>query len=150
MKAGFLGLKTPNTNSTTNNNPDLIQLVIWDELPLNDDNQHPVNIRYIARFNDILAAQMHFHAGLRKHSHDIDQHSYKTNLSNAIAIIESNDDLRHKRIWIDPAISEHVLKEIQQLSNKKRSNKKIINWIIQLIGVAALGLLAFRFLANIW
>jgi hypothetical protein len=150
VKAGFLGLETVTSNEklTNSNQPELIRLAIWDKLPVSEDQHYPKNIRYIARFNDILAAQMHFHSGLRKHIYDVNNHIYKAHLGDAIAVIEANDDLRHERVWIDPCINEQTLVSIQNLADKKRSRKKLINRMIQLVGIAALGLLAMRFLGS--
>lgn len=156
MKAGFLGLETnPDNNSHHNaknylsRNPELIKVVIWNENPATEKNHYPSNIKYVARFNDILAAEMHFHSGLRKQLHDINTHTYQANLSDAIAVIEANDDLRHERIWIDPEISDRTLEAIQSKAVQKRRRNKTINRIIQLVGIAALGLLALRFIGSV-
>ncbi len=137
----FLGLET-NLGNTK-----LITLLLWDENPAAENNHFPKNIRYVARFNDILAAQMNFHRGMRKQLRDIN--TYKADLSEAIAVLEANEDSRHKRIWIDPKISNQTLAAVQSKFELKRIHKKIINRIIQFVGIAPLCLLVFCFFGSV-
>jgi len=142
MKAGYLAIETPSEEMHLTG---LIKVLSWDELPpaQNDSEgrKYPENIHYIARFNDVLAATMHFHNGLRHKLEDLDEHIYRAKLSDAIAVIEAEDDLRHERIWIDPSIKQEELDIIKSDIEKIRSKKERIDKAIQIFGYLAIGLL---------
>ena len=147
MTTGYLGLLT-DTDTGTNNDPELITLTSWDQNPANEDHVYSKNIRYIARFDDILAAQMHFHNGMRKHLQDVDTHTYRADLIDAIAVIEAEDDLRHERIWIDPEITNQEMQTINTEAQQLLSHKKSIDRFIQIVGFAAVLLLVIMLLLN--
>ena len=106
-------------------------------------------MHYIAKFNDILAATMHFHNGLRNKLEDIDEHIYRAELTHAIAVIEAEDDLRHERVWIDPAINQEELDIIKNDADRIRSKKEKIDKAIQMLGYLAIGLLAVYGIATV-
>lgn len=152
MKAGYLVIETLPQEADQSG---LIKLLTWDELPHSESNdadtteqtKYPENVHYIARFSDILAATMHFHNGLRHKLEDLNEHIYRADLTDAIAVIEAEDDLRHERIWIDPAISQEDLEVIKNGTNKIRSKKDKINLLIKILGIFAVGLLIFNAIA---
>lgn len=146
MKAGFLGIETPPENAHLTG---LIRLVSWEELPISEDSQYPENVHYIAKFNDILAAELHFHNGLHNKLQDVDQHIYRADLADAIAVIEAEDDLRHERIWIDPTINHQELDKIKENIVKIRTRKEKTDRAIQLLGYAAIALLVLYGLSSI-
>ena len=146
MNAGFLGIETLPENANTSR---LIRLVSWEELPVSKDNQYPENVHYIAKFNDILAAEMHFHNGLHNKLQDVNEHVYHADLADAIAVIEAEDDLRHERIWIDPAINHQELDKIKENIVKIRTKKEKIDRAIQLLGYAAIALLVLYGISSI-
>ena len=150
MKAGYLAIETPPEESHLSG---LIRLVSWDELPKTDDKtedrKFPENIHYIARFNDILAASMHFHNGLRHKLEDLDEHIYRAELTHAIAVIEAEDDLRHERVWIDPAIDQDALEVIQKDAEGIRSKKEKFDKAIQMLGYLAIILLTIYGVATV-
>ena len=145
MTTGYLGLLTD-----TENDPELITLTSWDQNPANEDHVYSKNIRYIARFDDILAAQLHFHNGMRKQLHDVNTHIYRADLIDAIAVIEAEDDLRHERIWIDPDISDQEMQTISTEAQQMQSHKKSIDRVIQMVGFAAVSLLVIMLLLNLF
>lgn len=157
MKAGYLAIEAlPQGEHQT----DLIKLLSWDELPHSEgDNadktaninnrKYPENVHYIARFNDILAATMHFHNGLRRKLEDLNEHTYRAELTHAIAVIEAENDLRHERIWIDPAISLEELEVIKKDADRIRSKKEKIDKAIQMVGYFAVALLILFAVASI-
>ncbi len=150
MKAGYLAIETPPEEKHL---PGLIRVLSWDELPHTEDDskesKYPENVHYIARFNDILTATMHFHNGLRHNLEDIDEHIYRAELTHAIAVIEAEDDLRHERIWIDPAINQEELDIIKEDADRIRSKKEKIDKAIQMLGYFAIGLLAFYAITSV-
>ena len=150
MKAGYLAIETPPEEKHLSG---LIKVISWDELPPAPDDaegrKYPENVHYIARFNDILAATMHFHNALRHKLEDLDEHIYRAELTDAIAVIEAEDDLRHERIWIDPAIKQEELDIIKKDADRIRSKKEKIDKAIQILGYFAIGLLAFYGITSI-
>ncbi|MEJ2621716.1 MAG: hypothetical protein P8163_16100 [Candidatus Thiodiazotropha sp.] len=97
MKTGYLVLET---------HPDHVGMIrarIRDELPNTQESEAGSKIRYIARFDDIEAALMHLHNQLHNRLLDLDSRLYKTEVSHAISVVES-DDLGHQQVWIDPSI----------------------------------------------
>lgn len=143
MQSGFLGV--------INNPafPDMIKIITWDELPKSKNNSYENDIRYITKFNDILAAKMHLHNALRHTLIDANNDLYQTDIANAIAAIESNDDLQQQKVWIDPSLNNDVLNSISKLTAQKRLRKKRINTMIKILGLLALGLLALNFFFSI-
>lgn len=154
MKAGYLAIEAPPQGM---NQPGLIKVLSWDELPHSesgdadsaDQRKYPENIHYIAQFNDILAATMHFHNGLRHNLEDLNEHIYRAELTHAIAIIEAENDLRHERIWIDPAINQEELDIIKEDADRIRSKKEKINKAIRIVGYLAVGLLIFNAVTSV-
>ncbi len=152
MKAGYLVIETLPQET---NQSGLIKVLTWDELPHSDNSdtdsanqtKYPENVHYIARFSDILAATMHFHNGLRHKLEDLNEHIYRADLTDAIAVIEAEDDLRHERIWIDPAISQDDLEIIKKDTKRIRSKKDKINMAIKILGFLAIALLIFNAIA---
>lgn len=143
MEAGFLGIQT---NPEL---PDRIKIMTWVELPQLENNNYGSGIQYITKFNDILAAKMHVHNSLRHQLLDANNDLYKASITETIAAIESDDDLRQQKVWIDPSITAADLKSIDRLTKQRQLKNKRINLLIQLIGFLALGLLVLNFLGSI-
>ncbi|WP_299875791.1 hypothetical protein [uncultured Cocleimonas sp.] len=154
MKAGYLAIESPPIGT---DDPGLIKILSWDELPheatQNQDEanhaNYPKNVHYVAQFNDILAAGMHFHNGLRRQLVDINEKTYRAELTHAIAVIEAESDLRHERIWMDPAIDQNDLEAINQDADKIRSKKEKINLLIKILGIFAVALLIFNAVTSV-
>ena len=136
MQIGFLGL------ITNPNFPDRLRVVTWEKLPEKVDNKFEKNIRYIARFNDILAAKLQLHNALRHSLLDANYDLYQTTLEKAISVIESNEELRQERIWIDSTLNK---KTIKILTVRRKQQQKRINIIIQFVGILAIALLIINF-----
>jgi hypothetical protein len=117
MKTGYLVLETHPEHK------DRVRVLMKDELPNTQSASHGSQIRYIARFNDIDAGQMHLHNMLRHHLVDLDSHIYRIELNRAIAAIEA-DDLNHARIWIDPSLSESERSRIDKQTTKFKLRHK--------------------------
>ncbi|MES9816932.1 MAG: hypothetical protein ABW155_09795 [Candidatus Thiodiazotropha sp.] len=100
MKTGYLTLETHPEHL------DLVRVIVKDELPNTQEASYGSQIRYIARFNDIDAGQMHLHNMLHNNLVDLDNHIYRIDLNRAIAAVEA-DDLNHARVWIDPSLGEN-------------------------------------------
>lgn len=143
MLSGYLGIQT------NPEFPDKVKIITWDELPETKNNNYGEGIQYITKFNDILAAQLHVHNGLRHKLLDADERLYQADITEAIAVVESDDDLRQQRTWIDPALNDDDIKIIEALVKQKRLRKKRINYLIQFVGFLALALLALNFIGSI-
>ncbi len=142
MQMGFLGVVT-NTEF-----PDRVKIVAWDKYPQNKNNNYGEKIRYITKFNDVLAAKMHVHNTLKRQLLDSNSDLYKADVIKAIAAIESDDDLRQEKIWMDENIDSEILDSIEDIIDKNRSKKKRINFFIYLFAYAVLGLLALNFISR--
>lgn len=125
MKSGYLTLETHPEHRG------LVRVLLKDELPNTQSASHGSQIRYIARFNDIEAGQMHLHNRVRNHLVDLDHRIYRVDLNRAIAAIEA-DDLNPTRVWLDPSLNDIDLAFIDQLTNKFKLRHKRWNtfWFI--------------------
>jgi hypothetical protein len=91
----------------------MLRVLTQDTPPNTQESDDGSQIRYIARFTDIDAAQMHLHERLRHTVVDVDAHLYHADLLLGISAVES-DILDHQRVWIDPELSEHETAAIRQ------------------------------------
>jgi hypothetical protein len=118
MKTGYLILETHPDHKNR------VRVKIKDELPNTQSALNGSQIRYIARFIDIDAGQMHLHNRLHLHLVDLDNHIYHVELNRAIAAIEA-DELNHARVWIDPSLSDNDMSCIdKQTTRFKQHHKK--------------------------
>jgi hypothetical protein len=92
-------------------------------------------LRFAARFADIDAALMHFHAGLRRHLVDVNRHLYRAPLGDAIAVAEAIE-LPHRRVFIDPELAhdERLPRAVDALHRHHRRRDRVFN----AVGIAAL------------
>ncbi|MBT3044953.1 MAG: hypothetical protein KME67_19005 [Candidatus Thiodiazotropha sp. (ex Codakia orbicularis)] len=125
MKTGYLTLETHPEHL------DLVRVIVKDELPNTQEASYGSQIRYIARFNDIDAGQMHLHNMLHNNLVDLDNHIYRIDLNQAIAAVEA-DDLNHARVWIDPSLGENDRSFIDTQTAKFKLRHKKWNrfWLI--------------------
>lgn len=139
MKTGYLYLQTHPDH------PGMVRFLIGDNTPEPDpvSGTHDPAIRYIARFSDIEAAQMHVQNSLRRQLVDIDTHMYRTSLPEAMAVIES-DDLKHERVWLDPSLGERELGLMEQSAKIRRSRLRRSDRIWQGVGLLFVALLLLR------
>ena len=134
MKTGFLTLEThPDRN-------DLVRVRMREKMPELSTQGDGAAIRYVARFQDIEAAQMHVQNMMHSFLVDLEYRIYRKSLAEMIACVEA-DELEHVRIWIDPTINEVESRYIESLVERHRSRHKLIDLIWQMVGIAGLILL---------
>ncbi|MCU7930905.1 MAG: hypothetical protein KZQ90_08895 [Candidatus Thiodiazotropha sp. (ex Codakia rugifera)] len=127
MKTGYLTLETHPEHQG------LVRVLIKDELPSTQAASPGSAVRYIVRFNDIEAGQMHLHNVLHNALIDLDNHIYRADLKQMIAAVEA-DDLSHKRVWIDPSLSDREKEAIDAQTAKLKLRHKRRNTIWLLVG----------------
>ncbi|MES9991595.1 MAG: hypothetical protein ABW098_06540 [Candidatus Thiodiazotropha sp.] len=127
MKTGYLTLETHPEHQG------MVRVHVKDELPNTQDGSYGSHVRYIARFNDIEAGQMHLHNMMHTHLVDLDNHIYRIELNQAIAAIEA-DDLNHTRVWMDPSLSDDDRSLIDQQTNRFRLRHKRWNRFWMIVG----------------
>jgi len=134
MKSGYLYLETHAEH------PGLVRCLTQDDMPSKTTGKPGVDVRYIARFKDIEAAQMHLQSSLRGSLVDIDEHLYRVDLPQALAAVEA-DELSHERVWMDDSLDNEALQLVQSLSEEYRSKHRLQDLIWKLVGAVALILL---------
>jgi len=140
MKSGYLYLQTHAEH------PGLVRCLVQDQMP-SKTGKLGVEVRYIARFKDIDAAQMHLQNSLRGSLVDINEHLYRVGLPQALAIVEA-DELSHERIWLDDSLDNEARELVQSLSDGYRQKYRIQNLVWQLVGGIALVLLLLGLLGR--
>lgn len=95
-------------------------------------------LRFAAHFQDLEAALMHFHEGVRRHIVDVDERLYRTDIINAVAVADAIE-LPHRRAYIDPTLAAEPALEstIASLHARHRRWARVFNGV----GIAALILL---------
>ena len=131
MRAGYLYLQTHNDH------PELVRVLTSEHSPDVQHSQPPTAIPYVARFNDLDAAKMHFHNELRRKLVDIDTSLYQISLAEAIATVEA-EELRHQRVWIDPALSQSALNQVETITARAQRRHQLHNLIWRTVGVIAI------------
>jgi len=76
---------------------------------------------------------------------DLNNRIYQVDLTTAIADVESIR-LKHKTIWCDPELTTTELEKIKTLRHNIKRKQDRVERVIDTIGYAALGLLAFDLL----
>jgi hypothetical protein len=134
MKTGFLTL------STHPEHPGLVRTRIQDKppelIPLDDGSE----IRYVARFDDVEAGQMHVQNVMHGALVDLENRIYRKSLAEMIACVEA-DGLEHSRIWIDPELSSDELARIDGLTQRRQTARRRIDRIWQIVGIIGVVLL---------
>ena len=139
MKNGYI------TIETHPDHPGQIRVITSDIQPEPPTGIDGGTIRYIAGFNDVATAQMHVHEALKRKCEDIDARRYHAEIVEAIAAAESVE-LRHERIWMDPALDESALAAIKEKVNKSHQRHRLIDRIARIVGGIAVALLIMRML----
>lgn len=134
MKTGFLTL------ITHSDHPGLVRARIRNKLPELKRQEDGSEIRYVARFKDIDAGLMHVQNVMHSALADLEHRIYRVSLPQMIACVEA-DDLDHARIWMDPALSAGELAEIDRLTKQRKSSRRRIDQIWQIVGWLGLLLL---------
>ena len=131
MKTGFLTLEThPDHN-------DLVRVCMQEKIPDLSRQEDAREIRYVARFKDIEAAQMHVQNMMHSSLVNLQYRIYRKSLAEMIACVEA-DELEHARVWMDPCISEVECNRIESLVKHHRNRHKLIDLIWQAVGIAGL------------
>jgi hypothetical protein len=103
-------------------------------------------LRFAARFDDIDAAMMHAHEGLRRRLVDVDQRLYRSGITAAVAVADAVE-LPHRRHYLDPALADDpsLTTAIDRLHARHQRWERIFNGIgvgavILLLTAAVLGI----------
>jgi hypothetical protein len=134
MKTGFLTLITHPEH------PELVRAQIRDELPELKSQQDGGEVRYVARFRDGEAALMHVQNVMHSHLENLENRIYRRPLEQMIACVEA-DGLEHERVWIDPALDDEKLRQLDRDIKKRKSSRKRGEQAWQIVGYLALLLL---------
>jgi len=138
LQPGYLAIETHDDR------PGVVRLVISQDAPDPDPGLHSHrHLRYVARFNDREAALMHTHEILKRRLIDLDGHLYRVALEKAVAATESLD-LRHRRIFIDPGLSDESHAAIDSLVGEFRRQRRVWATFFQTLGYIGIGLLLFN------
>jgi len=101
MEEGYLIIETRSEH------PGLVR-IRRSELPPENPEPNPradLRIRYVGRFTDLSAAQMHVHTELRHGLVDVEAGLYRSDPVGAVAAAQSVA-LRHRQIYLDPDLAE--------------------------------------------
>ena len=102
-------------------------------------------IRYVARFNDLSAAQMQIHTRLHRTLVDIETGLYRSDPIRAVAAADSLA-LRHWRVFLDPELAGDT--RLEQAIEKHRGRHRIADRFWQIVGLFAIVLLLFKLLCG--
>lgn len=128
MNSGYLYLETHTDY------PGLVRVMsaqLEPEVPYDRDGSQ---IEYIARFDDLDTARLHLHNVLRHQLENIDFHTYRVSLIQAVAALEA-EPLRHHRVWIAPHLAAGSLAEIEQLTDHIHRNLRRNERIWRVVGI---------------
>ena len=134
MKTGFLTLEThPDHNG-------LVRVRMRDRMPALAQQKDGAAIRYVARFQDVEAAQMHVQNMMHARLVNLEKRIYRKPLADMIACVEA-DELDHTKVWMDPALDQQARERIASLVDRHRRRHKAVDLVWRTIGLAALLLL---------
>ena len=142
MRSGYLYLQTHRDH------PDLIRVLTSEYAPPVAKDDPLTTVRYIARFNDIDAARMHFHNEQRRHLIDIDSRLYRLDLLEGMATLEALD-LRHQRIWIDPSLDKQEFQRMDERVERHRRRHRRVDMIWRTVGGIAIAWLVLSALIGL-
>ena len=134
MASGFLYIKTHSDD------PGTVRVLVSPREPAIGGRQNEDIVRYIARFNDVDGGRMHVQNLLCRALTDTDTRTYRVSVAEAIAAVES-DNLAHRRVWIDPALSESELTEISEIIARRLANARGADRAWYAVGLAFIVLL---------
>ena len=134
MKTGFLLLETSSSH------PGLVRVRLQELKPALPGQAGDTEIRYVARFKDIEAAQMHVQNMMHSALVNLENRVYRKPLAEMIACVEA-DELDHKREWLDPALDPDELNRIQSLVERHKIRHKRVDLFWQAVGILGLLLL---------
>lgn len=128
MRKGYLLLETQPDQ------PEVVSVRTQETVPRLDWS----GLRFVARFDDIDAALMHLHAGLRRHLYSLEPQRYAVSIDEAVAAADAIE-LDHRRVFIEPELAEcgTLHKQIQRLHRQHQR----FDWLMHAIGALALVIL---------
>ncbi|MCG6859712.1 MAG: hypothetical protein LJE70_00250 [Chromatiaceae bacterium] len=103
-------------------------------------------VRYVARFDDLDAAQMHVHARLKRRLVDVDTRLYRADAIASVAAAQSLA-LRHRQIYLDPELARDP--KLKQAIERHRRQHRAADRFWQLVGAAAVIFLLLKLLLGI-
>ncbi len=92
-------------------------------------------LRFAVHFDDVDAALMHLHAGLRRHLYSLEPRRYAVSIEDAIATADAVE-LDHRPVFIDPDLVERggLDRQIRRLHRRHQR----FDWLMHAIGALAL------------
>ncbi|MCF7983283.1 MAG: hypothetical protein K9L70_02675 [Thiohalocapsa sp.] len=96
------------------------------------------DVRFCARFTDIDAALMHFHAGLRRRLIDADNKLYRSDVRDAVAVAGAIE-LSHRTVYMAPSLSDDP--QLARLIERLHARHAAVDRTFNAIGIFALILL---------
>lgn len=142
MAVGYLFIKTHPDE------PLIVRVLISSARPGTSEDLGRGIVRYVARFDDVDAGQMHAHNILGRTLIDLDSRRYRVSVTEAIAAVES-DNLSHRRVWIDPELTQSEVDEITDLVAKRVLNAQRADRAWYAVGLAFVVLLFLQILGFI-
>ena len=142
MRSGYLYLQTHQDH------PELVRVLASEYVPSTIANAPLTAVRYIAHFNDMEVAKMHFHSEQRRYLVDIDSALYQIDILEGMATLEALD-LRHQRVWIDPKLSALDLQRLDERVARHRRRHRRVDAIWRTVGYIAIALLAVSALSSL-
>ncbi len=140
MQPGYLYIET------CDNHPGLLRLLSDESKPdVPQQRDDGSQVRYVARFEDKLAAQMHAHNALRRGLVNIDARLYRGDVVEAIAAVEA-DELHHHREYLDPQLAEERGDSIAAATARRVERRRRAARAFDLLGKIALGWLMINLL----
>ena len=105
------------------------------------ETQTDPQIRYVARFNDLSAAQMHIHTELRHGLVDAEAGLYRSDPVAAVAAAQSVE-LRHRQIYLDPRLAGND--SLETAIETRRWHHRLADRIWQAVGILAVAFLLIK------
>lgn len=139
MEEGYLIIET------SREHPGLVRIRKASAPPVetNLETQSDPQIRFVARFNDLSAAQMHVHTELRHRLIDADAGLYRIDPVTAVAAAQSVE-LRHRQIYVDPTITENPALDAD--IEKRHWRHRLADQIWRIVGAIAVVFLVVKIL----
>jgi hypothetical protein len=129
MEGGYLLVET------SLDQPGLVRIRKTYSAPRTDTESHQAWVlRYAAHFDDLDAARMHAHGGLRRKLADVDAGLYRADLTDAIAAVESIQ-LPHRSVYPARTLTEDTA--VAAAIEIRRRRHRLAEWAWQ--AAAAVG-----------
>jgi hypothetical protein len=140
MNAGYLFLETHPSH------PGLLRLQASTKVPRPPQGTAGGEIRYIAEFQDLDTAYMRTQCALRSGLIDLDSGLWRAELVQTMAIIES-EILSHRRVWIDPALDDQQLRELDRKTDDQQRRRARFDRLWNRVGLLGIALLMVQIMS---